>query len=170
MSQPGRRGAAYVGYQLRPVVVAPDLDALHGPTHGSHQLPGSWTARPGEHRLRRPADRKAAHQLVLLEGADVTDHEQWLQRTPLLELWSELYLSRGVRAAWQSAHARTPTWPGSAPDRTSSSRSAVPTAMTTGAYNVRGIQSPCAPRTLPTTAPDISSQDHPGARTPFPFE
>ncbi len=52
-----------------------------------------------------PADRKVAYQLVLLEAADVTDHEQWRQSTQLLELWSELYLPRTVRAAWQSAHA-----------------------------------------------------------------
>jgi hypothetical protein len=49
-------------------------------------------------------DRTAAYQLVLLEAADVADHEQWLQRTQLLELWAELYLPRAVRAAWQSTH------------------------------------------------------------------
>jgi len=52
-----------------------------------------------------PADRKVAYQLVLLEGADVTDHEEWLQRTPLIELWSKLYLPRAVRTAWQGAQA-----------------------------------------------------------------
>jgi hypothetical protein len=105
-SQPGRRGAPYVGYQLRPVVVAPDLGALHGPTHGSHQLPRHLDSSARTYfNLAVPADRKEAYQLVLLEAADVTDHEQWRQSTQLLELWSELYLPRTVRAAWQSAHA-----------------------------------------------------------------
>ena len=48
--------------------------------------------------------RKGAYQLVLLEAADVAEHEQWPQRTRLLELWPELYLPRAVRGAWQSAH------------------------------------------------------------------
>jgi hypothetical protein len=138
MSQPGTRGAPYVGYQLRPVVVAPDLRALHGPTHGSHQLPRHLDSSARAYfDFAVPADRKQAYQLVLLEAVDVTDYEQWLQRTQLLELWSELYLPRAVRPP---GRARTLTWPGSAPDRTSRSRSAVPTAMTTGAYNVRIVQ------------------------------
>jgi hypothetical protein len=104
--QPGTGGAPYVGYQLRPVVVAADLGALHGPTHGSHQLPRHLdsSARAYFDFVAVPGDRTAASQLVLLEAADVADHEQWLQRTQLLELWAELYLPRAVRAAWQSAH------------------------------------------------------------------
>lgn len=105
MSQPGTRGAPYVGYQLRPVVVAPDLGALHGPTHGIHQLPRHLDSSARAYfDFAVPGDRKEAYQLVLLEAADVADHEQWLQRTQLLELWADLYLPRAVRAAWQSAH------------------------------------------------------------------
>jgi hypothetical protein len=103
--QPGTGGAPYVGYQLRPVVVAPDLGALHGPTHGSHQLPRHLDSSARAYfDFAVLGDRTAAYQLVLLEAADVADHEQWLQRTQLLELWAELYLPRAVRAAWQSAH------------------------------------------------------------------
>jgi hypothetical protein len=138
VSQPGTRGAPYVGYQLRSVVVAPDLGALHGPTHGSHQLPRHLDSSARAYfDFAVLGDRTAAYQLVLLEAADVTDHEQWLQRTQLLELWAELYLPRAVRAAWQSAH---PSWPGSVPVRTCRSRSGLDSAMTTGAYKVRAIQ------------------------------
>jgi hypothetical protein len=51
-----------------------------------------------------PGDRQEAYQLVLLEPADVSDHEQWLERTQLLELWAELYPPRAGRGAWQRAH------------------------------------------------------------------
>jgi hypothetical protein len=101
MIQPGTGGAPYVGYQLRPVVVAPDLGALHGPTRGSHQLPRHLDSSARAYfDFAAPGDRTAAYQLVLLESTDVADHEQWLQRPQLLEL----YLPRAVRAAWQSAH------------------------------------------------------------------
>ena len=87
MSQPGMRGAPYVGYQLRPVVVAPDLGAVLGRTDGSHQLPRHLdsSARAYFHRAV-PGDRIEASRLVLLETTDVADHEQWLQRTQLLLL------------------------------------------------------------------------------------
>jgi hypothetical protein len=105
MSQKGARGTPYVGYQLRPVVVAPDLSSLDGPTHGSHQLPLHLdSSARAAYNFAVPGDRQEAYQLVLLEAADVSDHEQWLERTQLLELWAELYLPRTVRGAWQSVH------------------------------------------------------------------
>jgi hypothetical protein len=96
----------FSGYALRQVVVAPDLDALRGPLHGRRQLPLHLdsSARPFyDFGTRR--DRAQAYQLVLLEAADPTDLEQWLQHAELLRLWPELYLPRTVRAAWQGEHS-----------------------------------------------------------------
>jgi hypothetical protein len=95
----------FSGYALRQVVVAPDLDALHGPLHGRWQLPLHLdsSARPF-YDFGTRSDRTQAYQLVLLEAADPTDLEQWLQHAELLRLWPELYLPRTVRAAWQGEH------------------------------------------------------------------
>ena len=93
------------GYALRPVVVASDLMALHGPLHGNWQLPLHLdaSARPVLD-FANAADREEAYQLVLLEAASEADLEQWLDRDELLRLWPELYLPGQVRAAWQSRH------------------------------------------------------------------
>ena len=93
------------GYALRPVVVASDLTALHGPLQGHWQLPLHLdaSARPVLD-FADAGDREEAYQLVLLEAASEGDLEQWLDRDELIRLWPELYLPRTVRAAWQSRH------------------------------------------------------------------
>jgi hypothetical protein len=117
MSQQGTRGAPYVGYQLRRSSSHLDLGSLHGPTHGSHQLPLHLdSSARAAYDFAVPGDRQEAYQLVLLEAADASDHEQWLERTQLLELSAELYVPRTVRGAWQSVHP--PSWPRSLPGRT----------------------------------------------------
>jgi hypothetical protein len=95
----------FSGFALRRVVVAPKLDALHGPLHGRRQLPLHLdsSARPF-YDFGSAGDRARAYQLVLLEADDPADLEQWLQHAGLLRLWPELFLPRTVRAAWQSAH------------------------------------------------------------------
>lgn len=98
--------APYLGYALREVVVAPDLNALQGPLHGRWQLPLHLdsSARP-VYDFAALRDREHAYQLVLLEASDVTDLEQWLDGGELVRLWDELYLPRRVRLAWQDRHA-----------------------------------------------------------------
>ncbi len=93
------------GYALRPVVVASDLTALHGPLQGHWQLllHLDASARPFLD-FADAADREEAYQLVLLEAASEADLERWLYCDELLRLWPELYLPRQVRAAWQSRH------------------------------------------------------------------
>ena len=95
----------FSGYGLRPVVVASDLEALRGPLHGRRQLPLHLdsSARPF-YDFAAPRDRAQGYQLVLLEAADPTDLQQWLERAELLRLWPDLYLPRSVRAAGQDAH------------------------------------------------------------------
>jgi hypothetical protein len=104
VSQPS--ASPFSGYALRGVVVAPDLDVLRGPLRGRRQLPLHLdsSARPF-YDFGSARDRVQAYQLVLLEAVEVADLEQWLERAELLRLWSELYLPRTVRAAWQDAHA-----------------------------------------------------------------
>jgi len=111
---PGRSGHEPAGHTRRAVrrlPVAPGRRRTRpsprstGPPTGGHQLPRHLDSSARAYfDFAVPGHRKEAYQLVLLEAADVTDHEQWLQRTQLLEPWSERYLPRAVRAAWQSAH------------------------------------------------------------------
>ena len=93
------------GYALRPVVVASDLTALHGPLEGLWQLPLHLdaSARPILD-FKVASDREEAYQLVLLEASCQDDLEQWLDGHELVRLWPELYLPRAVRAAWQARH------------------------------------------------------------------
>jgi hypothetical protein len=105
-SSGGHRPIPGTGYALRRVVVAPDLSALRGPLTGRWQLPAH---RDSSARavldFAYSADRQQAYQLVLLEAGTVADLEQWIDGQELLRMWPELYLPRGVRAAWQDRHA-----------------------------------------------------------------
>lgn len=106
MDDSSSAGQPFVGYALRRVAVAPDLDALCGPLQGRWQLPLHIDASSRSvYDFGCPAWRELAYQLVLLEAGSHLDHEQWLDRDELLRLWPELYLPRVVRAAWQGEHA-----------------------------------------------------------------
>lgn len=95
----------FSGYALRRVTVARDLDALRGPLQGRFRLPRHLDASARAlYDYASPSGRELVYRLVLLEAGSPTDHEQWLDRDLLLELWSELYLPRGLRAAWQAEH------------------------------------------------------------------
>jgi hypothetical protein len=99
-------GPPFVGYALRRVAVAPDLDALRGPLHGRWQLPLHLDASSRSvYDFGSPPERELAYRVVLLEAGSRRDHEQWLNRDELLQLWPELYLPRVVRAAWEAEHA-----------------------------------------------------------------
>ncbi len=41
---------------------------------------------------------------MLLEAGTIADLEQWIDGQQLVRMWPELYLPRGVRAAWQDWH------------------------------------------------------------------
>ena len=97
--------APYVGYGLRPVVVAADLEELRGPLSGQWRLPLHLdSSARALYDFAEPSDRRQAYQLVLLEAADPADLSCWLDAGELLRLWPELYLPRGVRGAWQARH------------------------------------------------------------------
>jgi hypothetical protein len=106
VSEFGRPSSPFSGYALRRVAVAPDLDALRGPLQGRFRLPLHLDASARAlYDFASPSDRELAYRLVLLEANSPTDHEQWLERDELLRLWSDLYLPRVVRAAWQAEYA-----------------------------------------------------------------
>ena len=95
----------FVGYALRPVIVADDLRTLRGPLTGRWQLRlhvDSSARTVFDFAVER--DRQEAYQLVLLEAMWPSDVQQWLDGAELTRLWPELYLPRVVRAAWQAEH------------------------------------------------------------------
>lgn len=95
----------FVGYALRPVIVADDLRTLRGPLTGRWQLPlhlDSSGRTVFDFAVER--DRLEAYQLVLLRAMWTSDVRQWLNCAELTRLWPELYLPRVVRAAWQAEH------------------------------------------------------------------
>ncbi len=86
--------------------MAADLDRLHGPVSGRHQLPLRLDASARTVLdFADAAERAEGYQLVLLEARDVADLEQWLDRDELVRLWPELFLPRELRRAWQTQHA-----------------------------------------------------------------
>ncbi|MGI8536845.1 MAG: hypothetical protein ACR2K2_10170 [Mycobacteriales bacterium] len=106
MSQPETTKGPFVGYALRPVVVADDLRALRGPLTGRWQLPlHLHSSARTVFDFAVEQDRLEAYQLVLLEAMWPSDVQQWLDGAELTRLWPELYLPRVVRAAWQAGHA-----------------------------------------------------------------
>ncbi len=93
------------GYALRSVVVADDLDALHGPLHGKVRLPLHLdSSAPTVYDLDDPYFRQLMYRVVLLEAASVEDVNAWLDRKILIESWPALHLPPVVRAAWEDRH------------------------------------------------------------------
>jgi hypothetical protein len=107
MSRAGTVGVPIsgTGFALRQVILAPALAALRGPLTGRRQLPLHLDASArAVFDFSVAADREQAYQLVLLEAGTVSDLEQWLDGDELLRLWPDLYLPRGLRAAWRDRH------------------------------------------------------------------
>lgn len=101
-----KRGARqYQSRPGRPVVVAPALDELHGPTSGVVELPNRLLWRP--HRTIDLDDAWSVawmYALVLREAARVDDLREWVDGETLIHLWPDLNLPRGVRRAWEDRH------------------------------------------------------------------
>lgn len=95
------------GYALRTVIVAEDLDVLHGPLAGRAQLP-LWLDASARrtYDLTDPHERALLYEVVLLEAGRPQDLSDWLDGEELVRLWPDLYLPRVVRAAWQAKHRR----------------------------------------------------------------
>lgn len=93
-SRPGRRA-----------VVASDLSALHGPTSGVVELPHRLFWQPDRHvNLDKPALLGWMYETVLREAVSLTELTTWLDGPTLVRLWPELFVPKGVRAAWEAQH------------------------------------------------------------------
>jgi hypothetical protein len=90
----------------RGVLVAADLDDLHGPTQGSVELPiWLYWSPPGQRfDLAEPYRLQSMYQTVLGEARRPEDLTSYLDRDTLIGLWPALFLPKGVRRAWEERH------------------------------------------------------------------
>jgi hypothetical protein len=95
-SRPGRRA-----------LVVPTLTELRGPTGGVVQLPHRLVWQAPEHRrfdLGDPYQLCRVYEIVLREAIRLDELRAWLDAATLRRIWPDLYLPRGVRAAWEERH------------------------------------------------------------------
>jgi hypothetical protein len=96
---------AYQARPGRPAVVADSLTDLRGPTSGVIEPPLRLFWQPDRHvDLDNPAVRGWWYETVLREAVKPDDLRDWLDGATLTTLWPDLYLPRGVRAAWERRH------------------------------------------------------------------
>ncbi|MEV0005298.1 hypothetical protein AB0H28_23850 [Micromonospora sp. NPDC050980] len=101
------RGASapHTARPRRRVVVADDLRELRGPTTGVVELPHRLFWQSDRHvDLDRPGLLPWMYETVLTEAVRTDELRTWLHGPTLIRLWSTLYLSRGVRRAWEQRH------------------------------------------------------------------
>ncbi len=101
----GRAPRRYESRPGRPAVVAATLAELRGRATGTVELPNHLLWRADRTvDLDDPWSREWAYALVLREAGRIDDLRTWIDGSVLLELWPELNLPRGVRAAWEDRH------------------------------------------------------------------
>jgi hypothetical protein len=93
-ARPGRR-----------TLVATDLAALAGPVTGTVELPLRLFWCPDRtFDLAAPGMLAWMYQTVLREATRPEDLTKFLDGATLVALWPDLFLPRGVRAAWEEQH------------------------------------------------------------------
>ncbi len=93
-ARPGRRA-----------LVATDLAALSGPATGMVELPLRLFWCPDRtFDLDAPGMLAWMYQTVLREATRPEDLATFLDGDTLVMLWPDLFLPRGVRAAWEDQH------------------------------------------------------------------
>ena len=93
-ARPGRRA-----------LVATDLAALAGPVTGPVELPLRLFWYPDRtFDLDAPGMLAWMYQIVLREATRPEELTEFLDGATLLTLWPDLFLPRGVRAAWEEQH------------------------------------------------------------------
>ena len=93
-ARPGRRA-----------LVVTDLAALAGPVGGTVELPLRLFWCPDRtFDLAEPGMLAWMYQTVLREATRPEDLTDFLDGTTLVALWPDLFLPRGVRAAWEEQH------------------------------------------------------------------
>jgi hypothetical protein len=97
-------------YQSRPgraALVVDTLAELHGPTHGTVELPHRLVWQAEELRrfdLDDPYQLARVYEIVLREAIRLDELRTWLDGATLRQVWPDLYLPRGVRHAWEDRH------------------------------------------------------------------
>ncbi len=96
-------------YESRPgrnAVVAADLADLHGPTHGTVELPIwlFWSSPDHTFDLDKPFMLRSMYENVLVEVSRQEDLATYLNGDTLRAIWADLHLPKGVRRAWEERH------------------------------------------------------------------
>jgi hypothetical protein len=102
-----RRPSRYRSRPGRVALVADSLAELRGPTDGTVELPRRLVWQAPELRrfdLDDPYERGRLYEIVLREAIRLDELRAWLDGVVLRQVWSELYLPRGVRRAWEERH------------------------------------------------------------------
>jgi hypothetical protein len=85
--------------------VAADLTELRGPTEGIVELPHRLFWQPNRKiDLDKPALLAWMYETVLREAVTPDELHAWLDGATLVRLWPDLFVPRGVRAAWERQH------------------------------------------------------------------
>ncbi|TDO32039.1 hypothetical protein [Paractinoplanes brasiliensis] len=101
------RVAVHLARPHRPVLVAGTLSELTGPTHGLIELPlRLWWGPQRAFDLSSPTMLAWMYENVLREAIRVEELRTYLHGPTLAEVWRDLNLPRGVRAAWETRHPR----------------------------------------------------------------
>jgi hypothetical protein len=87
----------------RPIAVPGSWAELRGPGAGPVQVPKelNWTGRR-DYDLDDPADVRVLYERVLIDAVAVEVIDRVVNADRLRELWPQLFLPRGVRAAWEA--------------------------------------------------------------------
>jgi len=106
-----RTAATWAPHQSRPgrrVLVINDLADLRGPTSGEVVLPLQlfWSPAGRVFDLGKLHSLRAMYQVVLGESASAGELAAYLNADTLAAIWSDLYLPKGIRQAWEERHAR----------------------------------------------------------------
>ncbi|MBO0879870.1 MAG: three-Cys-motif partner protein TcmP [Mycobacterium sp.] len=103
-----QHSAGRAPYRARPgrgVIVANALADLRGPTHGLAELPLWLFWNPDRtFDLDQPGMLRWMYENVLREATRAEDLTTYLNGEILVAVWSDLFLPKGVRQAWQERH------------------------------------------------------------------
>jgi hypothetical protein len=93
-------------YLHRPVLVAVSLSDLRGPVDGAVELPLRlfWSAPDKEFSLDDPDERRQLYEIVLREARHPDDLATFLNGGLLVAVWTDIFLPRPVRKAWEDQH------------------------------------------------------------------
>lgn len=87
-------------------VVVTDLDYLHGPASGTVVLPHWLYWSPAGHAwdLDDPEQARSMYEHVLNNVVEASDLTSYLNAATLAAIWPQLWLPKGLRAAWEEYH------------------------------------------------------------------